>query len=209
MFGAFDFLQRGASPGAYCLQLLSSAVQKLPLHPPLAAFCPPKIASARAPKLASCFVSQAFCRLRCARCPPVWFACILSFLPSGLVSCIVSPATECKLPSILAFWAFICCSVKVALLCGILPCLNCIFYSNDVALVSSFLGSFFLDIVRKWLSSSSCCPNLVRRWEYLKQRFIKLFILAAAVLDPYLLISYIAEAVPHCLTFFASLLNSK
>ena len=165
VFGAFDLLQHGDSPGAYCL--LSFAVEKLPLHRPLGAFCPPNIASARALKLASSFVSWAFCRLRCARYPPVWLVCILSFLLSGFVWCIISPATECNMPSILAFWAFIFCRMKVACLCGILPCLNCIFYSNDVALVSSFLGSFFPSLVWKWRSSSACCPNLVREWEYL------------------------------------------
>ena len=118
------------------------------------------MSAARPSKLSSSFASPSFCRLHCARCPPVWLVCILSFLPSGLLWCIVSPATECKLPSILAFWVFIICSVKVALLSGILPCLNCILYSNDVALVSSFLGRFFPALVWKWpslqeLSSSS------------------------------------------------------
>ena len=39
---------------------LSSAVQKLPLHRPLGAFCPLNRVSARAPKL-SCLISPAFC----------------------------------------------------------------------------------------------------------------------------------------------------
>ena len=41
-----------------------------------------------------------------------------------------------------------------------------------------------------------CCPTLVRRWEYLKQYFIKLFIVSATVLHLYLRIFYSAEAVP-------------
>ena len=156
MFGAFDLLQCGTSQ-PWCLlsqPALSSAVQKFPLHRPLGAFCPPNIAFARVRKLASCYVSRAFFCLWCARCCPVWLVCILSFLSSGLVWCIVSPATECKLPSILAFSAFIFCSVKAVLLCGIVPCLNCIFYSNNVALLSSFFGSFFpalaLPAVQNW-----------------------------------------------------------
>ena len=52
-----------------------------------------------------------------------------------------------------------------------------------------------VQLLRILSSSSACCPNLVRRWEYLKQYFIKLSILSAAVLHLYLLIFYSAEAV--------------
>ena len=105
---------------------LSSAVQKLPFHRPLGAFSPPNIASARAPKLSSCFISRAFCHLRYPICPPVCLVCILYSLPSGLVWCIVSRilrGASCP-RSWLFELLFIFCSVKVGLLCGILPCLN-------------------------------------------------------------------------------------
>ena len=52
-----------------------------------------------------------------------------------------------------------------------------------------------LQLLRILSSSSGSCSNLVRKWEYLKQYFIKLFILSAALLDLYLLIFYSAEAV--------------
>ena len=100
------------------------------------------------------------------------------------------------------------------LLCGILNCLNCICYSNDIPLVSRFWGSFSCFSVQMikcagnvttnfgqqvqlliiLSSNSSYCLNLVRRWEYLKEYFIKLFILSA-VLHLYLLIFYSAEVV--------------
>ena len=105
---------------------LSSAAQKLPFHRPLGAFSPPNIASARAPKLSFCFISRAFCHLRYPICPPVCLVCILYSLPSGLVWCIVSRilrGASCP-RSWLFELLFIFCSVKVGLLCGILPCLN-------------------------------------------------------------------------------------
>ena len=105
-----------------------STVYKLPLHRPLGGFCPPNIVSARALKLSSCLIARAFSHLCCARCPPVW-----------LVFCIVSPATDCKLHSILAFRTFIFSVVKVVFLCGILfffyllPRLNCLIIISSIA----------------------------------------------------------------------------
>ena len=68
------------------------------------------------------------CHMRCPRCHPVRLVCILSSLewslPSLLISCIVSPATECKLLSIFVFGTFIFCSVKVAPFCSILVFLH-------------------------------------------------------------------------------------
>ena len=50
-----------------------------------------------------------------------------------------------------------------------------------------------VQLLRILSSSSACSPNLVKRWEYLKQYFIKLVILSATVLHLYLLIFYGAE----------------
>ena len=50
-----------------------------------------------------------------------------------------------------------------------------------------------VQLLRILSSSSACRTNLVRRWEYLKQYFIKLVILSAAVLHLYLLIFYSTE----------------
>ena len=146
VFGVLELLHCGAWPAANCLQLSVFHSVEVALAPASWSILPPPLAD----KASVCLVSRSFCHLRCARCPPVWLVCILSFLawnlPSGLVWCVVSPATECKLPSILIFY-----NVKVALLCGILLFLlstlpellqHCIFCSMHVALVPRFWGRF-------------------------------------------------------------------
>ena len=118
--------------------------------------------------------------LLCVRYPAAWLLCIWSVvgwnLASYLNQCILSPATKCMLSAILAFWAFIFYSVKVALLHWPfynLPCLNCLSILSSVGCMLSLLlvplGSFSCFSVQITMPGGTVMTNSEQQVDLLGQ----------------------------------------